>query len=180
MIIKAVKDYNSSKFSSDMLESINGIIIDVFQGSVPEIRLDNYDYSNLKTLVFQGFKALQLDFNKKMETKTYQLYEITMVKQGCIILGETQSGKSTLVRLLMHALNRASDNELKLRVAHEHKVQLREKAVDYFEEQDKREAEEKERIRKAKELAEQRQETYKEVKSKKTKKNDAKSIKETW
>ena len=58
MIIKAVKDYNSSKFSSDMLESINGIIIDVFQGSVPEIRLDNYDYSNLKTLVFQGFKAL--------------------------------------------------------------------------------------------------------------------------
>ena len=59
-----------------------------------------------------------------METKTYQLYEITQVKSGCIILGETQSGKTTLVKILQSALNKASGNELKLRMAQERKSRL--------------------------------------------------------
>ena len=59
-----------------------------------------------------------------METKTYQLYEITQVKSGCIILGDTQSGKTTLVKLVQSALNKASNNELKLRMAQERKNRL--------------------------------------------------------
>jgi hypothetical protein len=38
IIVKAVKDFNTSKFSADMLHSINGIISDVFLGSVPKLR----------------------------------------------------------------------------------------------------------------------------------------------
>jgi len=37
IIVKAVKDYNTSKFSHDMLHSINGIISDVFLGSIPKL-----------------------------------------------------------------------------------------------------------------------------------------------
>ena len=80
IIIKSVKDYNSSKFSKDMLSSINGIILDVFQGSVPSINLENNDYSNLRDLILQSFGTLKYDFNLNMEMKAYQLYEITQVK----------------------------------------------------------------------------------------------------
>jgi hypothetical protein len=51
IILKAIKDFNTSKFSKDQLFGIEGIINDIFMGSVPPIDLDNNDYSNLKELV---------------------------------------------------------------------------------------------------------------------------------
>lgn len=55
IIVKAVKDYNTSKFSHDMLNSINGIISDVFLGSVPKLQPEGSNYSNLTELVFASF-----------------------------------------------------------------------------------------------------------------------------
>ena len=55
IIVKAVKDYNTSKFSHDMLHSINGIISDVFLGSVPKLTKEGSNYSNLTELVFASF-----------------------------------------------------------------------------------------------------------------------------
>ena len=55
IILKAIKDFNTSKFSKDQLFGIEGIINDIFMGSVPPIDLDNNDYSNLKELVLQSF-----------------------------------------------------------------------------------------------------------------------------
>ena len=117
IVVKAVKDYNCSKFSHDMFHQINGIISDVFLNSVPKLRAEGSDYSNLTELVFASFQQHKLDYNKKMNDKAFQLYEIVQVKQGCIVLGETQSAKSTLIRILESALNKAMGNELKLRMA---------------------------------------------------------------
>ena len=55
IIVKAVNDYNTSKFSHDMLLSISGIISDVFLGSVPKLKPTGSDYSNLTELVFASF-----------------------------------------------------------------------------------------------------------------------------
>ena len=55
IIVKAVKDYNTSKFSHDMLNSIEGIIADVFLGSVPKLKAEGSNYSNLTELVFSSF-----------------------------------------------------------------------------------------------------------------------------
>ena len=55
IIVKAVKDYNTSKFSHDMLNSINGIISDVFLGTVPKLTKEGSNYSNLTELVFASF-----------------------------------------------------------------------------------------------------------------------------
>lgn len=55
IIVKAVKDYNTSKFSHDMLHQINGIISDVFLNATPKLRPDGSDYSNLTELVFASF-----------------------------------------------------------------------------------------------------------------------------
>ena len=129
IIVKAVKDYNTSKFSHDMLNSIEGIIADVFLGSVPKLKAEGSNYSNLTELVFSSFMTHKLDYNKKMNEKAFQLYEIVSVKQGVIILGDTQSGKSTLVKLLETALNKAMGNELKLRMAQLRKDKLKEIAL---------------------------------------------------
>jgi nicotinamide riboside kinase len=74
---------------------------------------------------------MKLDFNMKLETKAYQLYEITQVKSGCIILGDFMSGKTTLINLLAAALNRASHNELKLRVAEKRRENMLNIAKDH-------------------------------------------------
>lgn len=107
IIVKALKDYNCSKFSQEQLTNIDGIINDVFQNK------DNFnskpsEYSCLSELVKASFDTMKLDYNPKLETKAYQLYEITQVKSGCIILGDFMSGKTTLINLLAAALNRAS------------------------------------------------------------------------
>ena len=74
-----------------------------------------------------------------MNKKAFQLYEIVQVKQGCILLGETQSGKTTLVTILETALNKAMNNELKLRMAQARKNRLRENAIKDIEERKKEE-----------------------------------------
>lgn len=139
IIVKAVRDYNTSKFSHDMLNSINGIITDVFLGAVPKLRPEGSNYSNLTELVFGAFKDHNLDFNRKMNEKAFQLYEIVQVKQGCILLGDTQSGKSTLSTVLETALNKAMGNEMKLRMAQLRKDRLRQLAIDFLEEKKREE-----------------------------------------
>ena len=71
IIVKAVRDYNTSKFAHDMLQSINGIIEDVFLGSVPKLTKEGSNYSNLTELVFASFKDHNLDFNKNMNDKAF-------------------------------------------------------------------------------------------------------------
>lgn len=55
------------------------------------------------------------------------------------MLGETQSGKTTLVNILECALNKARDNELKLRIAQCRKDRLRENAIKDLEEKKREE-----------------------------------------
>jgi len=104
IIMKALKDYNCSKFSQDQLTNIDGIINDVFQNK----DIKSSEYSCLSELVKASFDTMKLDYNQKLETKAFQLYEITQVKSGCIVLGDFMSGKTTLINLLAAALNRAS------------------------------------------------------------------------
>ena len=55
IIIKAIRDYNHSKFSNQELFLIEGVIKDVFTGSVSELDLLQSDYGNLKELILQSF-----------------------------------------------------------------------------------------------------------------------------
>jgi dephospho-CoA kinase len=63
--------------------------------------------------------------------KALQFYEIQMSKHGCIIVGEPQSGKSTLIFLLQSALNKAAMNEFMLAVSDKRRERLVEIAKEY-------------------------------------------------
>lgn len=59
------------------------------------------------------------------------MYEIQRSKHGCILCGEPQSGKSTLVFLLESAINKAAINEFMLTVSDKRRTRLQELAVEY-------------------------------------------------
>lgn len=81
IIIKALRDYNCSKFSREHLLNIEAIIKDVFiTHQKEEIESKPGDYGQLGHLIAASFDSKKLDFNKGLETKAYQLFEITQVK----------------------------------------------------------------------------------------------------
>jgi hypothetical protein len=69
-------------------------------------------YGNLKACLFWTFSFMKLDPSPSMLDKTLVLYELLKAKHGIIILGDANSGKSTLLKLLENAINKSSINEL--------------------------------------------------------------------
>lgn len=69
IILKAVRDYNHSKFATDEHIIIEGIIKDVFQGSVPDLDAPIQDYGNLQQAIHQSFELCKLDYTKTMKVK---------------------------------------------------------------------------------------------------------------
>lgn len=51
IILKAVRDYNHSKFATEEHILIEGVIKDVFQGAVPDLDKPVQDYGNLKEAI---------------------------------------------------------------------------------------------------------------------------------
>ena len=124
IILKAVRDYNHSKFAADEHIIIEGIIKDVFQGTVPDLDAPTQDYGNLQEAIHQSFELCKVDYTKTMKVKALQLFEILGSKHGCLLVGEPQSGKSTLIGLLESALNKAAMNEYTLAVQDRRKAAM--------------------------------------------------------
>lgn len=131
IILKAVRDFNHSKFATEEHLLIEGVIKDVFQGAVPDLDKPVQDYGNLKEALKQSFEDRKLDFSPSLQAKALQFYEIQRTKHGCILAGEPQSGKSTLVSLVQCALNKAAMNELMLTVSEKRRQRLVELAKGY-------------------------------------------------
>ena len=129
IILKAVRDFNHSKFAAEEHFQIEGIIKDVFQGAVPDLDKPFQDYGNLKQALIQSFELNKLDFSHVMQTKALQFYEIQRTKHGCIVVGGPQSGKTTLIRLLQSAMDKAALNELILSVFEVRRMRLMEVAA---------------------------------------------------
>ena len=73
----------------------------------------------------------KIDYSTSMRVKALQLFEIQRSKHGCILVGEPQSGKSTLTFLLQSALNKAAFNEYMLAVSEKRRDRLLELASEY-------------------------------------------------
>jgi GTP1/Obg family GTP-binding protein len=84
---------------------------------VSDIDLLKSDYGQLKELILQGFISQKLDYSQTMNKKVLQLYEISQVNVGVLLVGMPQTGKTSMIELLETALNKASNNELKIRCA---------------------------------------------------------------
>lgn len=138
IILKAVRDFNHSKFAGQDHIVIEGVIKDVFANAVPNLDAPVQDYGNLQEALDQSFDNNKYDNSPVMRTKALQFYEIMNTKHGCIFVGEPQSGKTTLINLLESALNKAAMNEYQLTVQDKRRaalVKLAQENMDKFVEQ---------------------------------------------
>mmetsp|Transcript_42572 Transcript_42572/g.65295 ORF Transcript_42572/g.65295 Transcript_42572/m.65295 type:complete len:341 (+) Transcript_42572:2001-3023(+) len=131
IILKAVRDFNHSKFATEEHVIIEGIIKDIFQGAVPDLDKPTQDYGNLKDCIHQAFEVCKIDFSTSLKNKALQMYEIQRSKHGVILVGEPQSGKSTLTLLLQSAINKAAMNEYMLAVSEKRREALLELAKGF-------------------------------------------------
>jgi len=67
--LKAVRDFNHSKFATDEHIIIEGIIKDIFQGAVPDLDKPIQDYGNLQEALHQSFELCKIDYAKTMKLK---------------------------------------------------------------------------------------------------------------
>jgi hypothetical protein len=91
IIIKSLKDFNNAKFAKEDRVMLEKLIYDVFiehRSDTSQSQSDQSDYGNLKEMIQQKMFDSKLDHNLALEHKCYELYEISQVKTGCIIIGE--------------------------------------------------------------------------------------------
>lgn len=104
VLLRALRDSNLPKFLTDDIILFNGIISDLFPGTKPPVS----DYGMLiesikNVLADEGLQPVE-DFI----TKCIQLYDMTILRHGLMLVGPTGAGKSTCYRVLQKALTRIS------------------------------------------------------------------------
>ncbi|XP_052234681.1 dynein axonemal heavy chain 2-like isoform X14 [Dreissena polymorpha] len=108
ILLLSMKDMNIAKLTSVDLPLFNGIMSDLFPG----IETPSIDYSKLKNAIIDELKARNLMVNDHSITKVIQLYETKTSRHSVMIVGGTQSAKSTTWKVLqgsMTALNKVPE-----------------------------------------------------------------------
>ena len=77
---------------------------------------------------------MKLDPNPVMLDKALLLYELLKAKHGIIILGDANSGKSNLVKMLENAINKSTLNELQVLMDQRQRVKLSQITPEEYEE----------------------------------------------
>ena len=108
MILKAIRDYNLAKLSLGDQQTLEGIIGDIFKANAIATKKGGASaYGNLRGCLVTSFQSKHMDTNESMIEKALYFYELVQAKHGIIVVGEANSGKSTLIGLLERALNKS-------------------------------------------------------------------------
>lgn len=81
--------------------------------------------NNLAELFTQHLANESKSASQPFVDRCLQMYEVTQVKMGCIVMGCAQTAKTTLVETVAGGLNIASRNELRIRIAQVRKEKLK-------------------------------------------------------
>ena len=81
-----------------------------------------------------ALKFMMLDLNPVLVDKAILLYELFKAKHGIIILGDANSGKSTIVKLLENAINKSSLNEMQVLMEEKKREKLGKISIDEYDE----------------------------------------------
>jgi hypothetical protein len=154
LCLRAITDCNLPKFVSADVPLFLGITQDLFPGVV----LPTPDYVALHAAMRDACVAFNLQPTPNFITKATELFETVMVRHGLMLVGHTFSGKTSVLRVLQHAMTALAGGP---------------SGKDIFEDEEMPSAEDEEKARKAKEKAEKEQ-AEKDKKSKKTAKEKEK------
>ncbi|RZF48033.1 hypothetical protein LSTR_LSTR002099 [Laodelphax striatellus] len=106
VLIRALRDSNLPKFLSDDAILFQGIMNDLFPGSV----LPERDYGALLEAIQEVLVSNSLQPEACSTAKAIQLYETMIVRHGVMTVGPTGGGKTTVLNALKWALTKLHEN----------------------------------------------------------------------
>ena len=104
--LKALKDVNCPKFTSNDIPLFNGITSDLFPG----VKLPEQDYSLLLNKMKESNEKNNIQSKDVFLDKCIQLYETIMVRHGLMVVGDPYAGKSSVIRCLQEAMSTIKDD----------------------------------------------------------------------
>ena len=104
--LKALKDVNCPKFTSNDIPLFNGITSDLFPG----VKLPEQDYSLLLNKMKESNVKNNIQSKDVFLDKCIQLYETIMVRHGLMVVGDPYAGKSSVIRCLQEAMSTIKDD----------------------------------------------------------------------
>ncbi|RNF27392.1 putative dynein heavy chain [Trypanosoma conorhini] len=100
LLIRAMRDANVPKFLREDTVLFMALIKDLF----PTIKIEESQYDLLLHYVKQEMEKEGLQVVEGLVTKALQLYDTLVVRHGVMLVGQTYSGKTTILRTLQGAL----------------------------------------------------------------------------
>ena len=97
--LRALKDVNLPKFTSNDIPLYTGITNDLFPG----VELPPPDYEVLNNSMHKACEKSNLVPKPEFLKKCIQLYETIMVRHGLMVVGGAYSGKSKVIKTLQDA-----------------------------------------------------------------------------
>ncbi|CAF1579491.1 unnamed protein product, partial [Adineta steineri] len=107
VVILAMKDMNVAKMTEPDLPLFNGIVSDLF----PDIETPVIDYSKFRAAIEAELKANNLESTVHTTSKVIQLFETKNSRHSVVLVGCTQSGKTSIWKTLKGAMTRMAPQE---------------------------------------------------------------------
>lgn len=101
LVLQAILDSNIPKFLIEDIPLFLGITSDLF----PNTELEEIQHAELKGFISEVLDDLGLVWKKEFATKVLQLYDILQVRHGMMLVGQSMSGKSTIIKVLDKVLS---------------------------------------------------------------------------
>lgn len=108
IVVMACKDMNVAKMTADDLPLFLAIMGDLFPG----IETPDTDYGELKTQVIAELEEQGLQSTDFIVTKTLQVYETKTSRHSVMLVGPSQSGKTTAYKTLMKAMTSCNKKDI--------------------------------------------------------------------
>eukprot|EP01063_Lacrimia_lanifica_P009197 TRINITY_DN1620_c2_g3_i1.p1 TRINITY_DN1620_c2_g3~~TRINITY_DN1620_c2_g3_i1.p1 ORF type:complete len:4609 (+),score=2253.81 TRINITY_DN1620_c2_g3_i1:158-13984(+) len=105
LCLKACSDMNLPKFVKDDVPLFLGILQDLFPGVEP----DDAGLEELKEMSEEHLLESGLQCNAHMLTKILHLYDTMNTRHGCMVVGETGSGKTVIWKTMAAAFKKLKD-----------------------------------------------------------------------
>jgi dynein heavy chain len=100
LLFRAVRDSNKPKFLTDDITLFEGIMSDVFSGT----KEPTAEYPKLEDCIKKYAQMNDLQCIDLFKLKCIQLYEMTTVRHGMMLVGPTGGGKSAIRSVLQQAI----------------------------------------------------------------------------